>query len=230
MVCNAKTTRRGWRFRCGVAWLAQARRVIAPGRSQELPGIASLFNGTVSGHPLAAIGVPDLLIHPRRRVEMHRRLIVGLPFGTCLDAATCLDQTNSSPLWPHAPNIPDDPGKRFFTLPQPCILSPAGLRNCGPGMAAFGWFFLVTRRDRACEVDSVAPGRRREKFTAACCMTFMDAQKLALQSRTLTRPGGRQVPPPRAVALLELAGSVPPLGAGGRSGCHLHQTTAQMGG
>ncbi len=60
------------------------------------------------------------------------------PVGRGLPAPA--DQTNSS-RWPTRP-ISGDPGKRFFTYRNrgPHVVAA----NNGPGMARFGWFFLVT--------------------------------------------------------------------------------------
>jgi len=129
-----------------------------PRGADLLPGIASLFNGALfSADCLDTVGVPDhRLFYRGDEVEVHRRMVrSGVRFGTCLQAAY-LHPDGSDEFRPilggrlHT-QYPDDLTKRFFTYRnRGYLLSQPGLRRLLPQeWLRFGWYFLVSRRDRA---------------------------------------------------------------------------------
>ncbi len=127
---------------------------------------------------------------------------------------------------------PDDPGKRFSTATvATCIVNPACTQTIGPGMAQFGWFFLVTHR---LWVDSVAIVGESLANLEVCI--FMDAQANTpnFQSRTLARVQASRSTglPPRAVApgLAGHQAAVPPLGAGAVLDHHRHRNDRRRDG
>jgi rhamnopyranosyl-N-acetylglucosaminyl-diphospho-decaprenol beta-1,3/1,4-galactofuranosyltransferase len=175
MVCDmADPQRLAFPLRRGLAW---RRRVseLHTGTGDLLPGIASLFNGSLfRASTLEAVGVPDLRLFVRGdETELHRRLVrSGLPFGTCL-TAVYLHPQGSDEFKPilggrmHT-QYPDDAAKRYFTYRN------RGYLQSMPGMrklvfqewTRFGWYFLVSRRDPAGLREWIRLRRlgRREKF------------------------------------------------------------------
>jgi rhamnopyranosyl-N-acetylglucosaminyl-diphospho-decaprenol beta-1,3/1,4-galactofuranosyltransferase len=122
-----------------------------------LPGIASLFNGALfRASTLDVVGVPDYRLFFRGdEVEVHRRLVrSGLPFGTSLRVAYA-HPDGSAEFKPmlggrlHAQD-PADENKRYYTYRnRGYLLSQPGLRKLGMlELFRFGWYFLVTKRDR----------------------------------------------------------------------------------
>ena len=129
-------------------------RRLASGR----PRHACLFNGALfSAEALDVIGVPDYRLFLRgEEVDVHRRALrSGLPFGTCLTAAVL----HPSGVGEFQPILggrtyvqdPGDPGKRYYTFRNRGYLSTQpGRRLRWPvDCVTFGWYFLVTRHDRA---------------------------------------------------------------------------------
>lgn len=152
-VCNIDDPGRlAFPLRQGLTW----HRHLSDLEGDFLPGIASLFNGTlISARAMEIIGVPDYRLFIRGdEVEYHRRLAnSGLPFGTAL---TCsyLHPDGSDEFKPilggkmHT-QFPDGEFKRFFTYRnRGYLLGQRGMRKLLPQeYARFGWFFLVQRRD-----------------------------------------------------------------------------------
>lgn len=145
-------------LRRGLTW-KRRRSELSGGEAPAdfLPGIASLFNGALfRAATLDVVGVPDYRLFFRGdEVEVHRRLgRSGLPFGTSLRAAYA-HPNGSAEFKPmlggrlHAQD-PADENKRYYTYRnRGYLLSQPGLRKLGMlELFRFGWYFLVTKRDR----------------------------------------------------------------------------------
>ncbi|NYJ04634.1 galactofuranosyltransferase GlfT1 [Petropleomorpha daqingensis] len=143
-----------------------------------LPRYASLFNGALfRADALDVVGVPDYRLFFRGdETEIHRRLLrAGLPFGTCPQAAyvhpegtTEFEDILGGRL---SAQYPADEVKRFFTYRnRGYLMAQPGMRWLLPlEFLRFGWFFLVTRRDRAGwrEWLRLTAAGRHERFTRA---------------------------------------------------------------
>jgi len=160
MVCDMDDpSRLAFPLRRGLVWRRRVSELRTEGPDQDLlPGIASLFNGSLfHASTLEAVGVPDLRLFVRGdEVELHRRLVrSGLPFGTCLNAVYLHPQGRDEfkPILGGRMHTqyPDDAAKRFFTYRnRGYLLSQPGLRKLLPQeWLRFGWYFLVSRRDPA---------------------------------------------------------------------------------
>ncbi|MDT5302004.1 MAG: rhamnopyranosyl-N-acetylglucosaminyl-diphospho-decaprenol beta,3/1,4-galactofuranosyltransferase [Mycobacterium sp.] len=160
MVCDLDDPQRlAFPLRRGLVWRRRVDGLRTDGSGQDLlPGIASLFNGSLfRASTLEVVGVPDIRLFVRGdEVELHRRLVrSGLPFGTCLDAVY-LHPQGSDEFKPilggrmHT-QYPEDATKRYFTYRNRGYLqSQPGMRRLIPQeWLRFGWFFLVSRRDPA---------------------------------------------------------------------------------
>lgn len=143
-------------LRRGLTW-KRRRSELGGDQADFLPGIASLFNGALfRAATLDVVGVPDYRLFFRGdEVEVHRRLVrCGLPFGTSLRAAYA-HPNGSGEFKPmlggrlHAQD-PADENKRYYTYRnRGYLLSQPGLRKLGMlELFRFGWYFLVTKRDR----------------------------------------------------------------------------------
>jgi rhamnopyranosyl-N-acetylglucosaminyl-diphospho-decaprenol beta-1,3/1,4-galactofuranosyltransferase len=141
-----------------------------------LPRYASLFNGALfRAEALDVVGVPDYRLFFRGdETEIHRRLLrAGLPFGTCTAAAYVHPEgtTEFAPILGGrlSAQYPADEVKRFFTYRnRGYLMAQPGMRWLWPlEFVRFGWFFLVTRRDRAGWREWLRLTRtgRRERFT-----------------------------------------------------------------
>jgi len=140
-----------------------------------LPGYASLFNGALfRAEALDVVGVPDYRLFFRGdETEVHRRLLrAGLPFGTCV-AAAYLHPEGTSEFQPIlggrlSAQYPANEVKRFFTYRnRGYLMAQPGMRWLRPlEFVRFGWFFLVTRRDRTGWQEWLRLTRagRRERF------------------------------------------------------------------
>ena len=122
-----------------------------------LPNYASLFNGALfRAEALDVIGVPDYRLFFRGdETEIHRRLLrAGLPFGTCPQAAYLHPEgtTEFAPILGGrlSAQYPADELKRYFTYRnRGYLMAQPGMRWLRPlETVRFGWFFLVSRRDR----------------------------------------------------------------------------------
>ena len=176
MVCDLDDPARlAFPLRRGIVWRRHTDELRTRPDQDLLPGIASLFNGSLfRASTLEAIGVPDLRLFVRGdETEIHRRLVrSGLPFGTCLDAVY-LHPHGSDEFKPilggrmHT-QYPDNPVKRFYTYRnRGYLLSQHGLRRLLPQeWLRFCWFFLVSRRDPAGLREWILLRRlgRRERF------------------------------------------------------------------
>ena len=123
-----------------------------------LPSYASLFNGALfRAEALDVVGVPDYRLFFRGdETEIHRRLLrAGLPFGTCTSAAYLHPEgtTEFEPILRGrlSAQYPGNDVKRFFTYRnRGYLMAQPGMRWLLPlEFLRFGWFFLITRRDRA---------------------------------------------------------------------------------
>jgi rhamnopyranosyl-N-acetylglucosaminyl-diphospho-decaprenol beta-1,3/1,4-galactofuranosyltransferase len=177
MVCDMDDpSRLAFPLRRGLVWRRRVSELRTGGPDQDLlPGIASLFNGSLfRASTLEAVGVPDLRLFVRGdEVELHRRLVrSGLPFGTCLNAVYLHPQGRDEfkPILGGRMHTqyPDDASKRFFTYRnRGYLMSQPGLRRLLPQeWARFGWYFLVLRRDPAGLREWIRLRRlgRRERF------------------------------------------------------------------
>jgi rhamnopyranosyl-N-acetylglucosaminyl-diphospho-decaprenol beta-1,3/1,4-galactofuranosyltransferase len=177
MVCDMDDpSRLAFPLRRGLVWRRRVSELRTGGPDQDLlPGIASLFNGSLfRASTLEAVGVPDLRLFVRGdEVELHRRLVrSGLPFGTCLNAVYLHPQGRDEfkPILGGRMHTqyPDDASKRFFTYRnRGYLMSQPGLRKLLPQeWARFGWYFLVSRRDPAGLREWIRLRRlgRRERF------------------------------------------------------------------
>jgi len=177
MVCDMDDpSRLAFPLRRGLVWRRRVSELRTGGPDQDLlPGIASLFNGSLfRASTLEAVGVPDLRLFVRGdEVELHRRLVrSGLPFGTCLNAVYLHPQGRDEfkPILGGRMHTqyPDDASKRFFTYRnRGYLMSQPGLRKLLPQeWARFGWYFLVLRRDPAGLREWIRLRRlgRRERF------------------------------------------------------------------
>ncbi len=143
---------------------------------EVLPRYASLFNGALfRADALDVVGVPDYRLFFRGdETEVHRRLLrAGLPFGTCVQAAY-LHPEGTSEFEPIlggrlSAQYPANEVKRFFTYRnRGYLMAQPGMRWLWPlEFVRFGWFFLVTRRDRGGwrEWRRLTAAGRRERFT-----------------------------------------------------------------
>ncbi|MCZ2829733.1 glycosyltransferase family 2 protein [Modestobacter sp. VKM Ac-2986] len=141
-----------------------------------LPSYASLFNGALfRAEALDVVGVPDYRLFFRGdETEVHRRLLrAGLPFGTCTAAAYLHPEgtTEFEPILGGrlSAQYPGNDVKRFFTYRnRGYLMAQPGMRWLLPlEFVRFGWFFLVTRRDRAGfrEWLRLTRSGRRERFS-----------------------------------------------------------------
>ncbi len=141
-----------------------------------LPHYASLFNGALfRAETLDVVGVPDYRLFFRGdETEIHRRLLrAGLPFGTCPQAAYLHPEgtTEFAPILGGrlSAQYPADEVKRYFTYRnRGYLMGQPGMRWLRPlETVRFGWFFLVSRRDRAGwrEWLRLTRAGRRERFT-----------------------------------------------------------------
>jgi rhamnopyranosyl-N-acetylglucosaminyl-diphospho-decaprenol beta-1,3/1,4-galactofuranosyltransferase len=141
-----------------------------------LPRYASLFNGALfRADALDVVGVPDYRLFFRGdETEVHRRLLrAGLPFGTCPQAAYLHPEgtTEFEPILGGrlSAQYPANKVKRYFTYRnRGYLMSQPGMRWLRPlETVRFGWFFLVSRRDRAGWREWLRLTRvgRRELFT-----------------------------------------------------------------
>ena len=141
-----------------------------------LPGYASLFNGALfRADALDVIGVPDYRMFFRGdETEIHRRMLrAGLAFGTCTQAAYLHPEgtTEFQPILGGrlSAQYPANEVKRYFTYRnRGYLMSQPGMRWLRPlETVRFGWFFLVSRRDRAGwrEWLRLTRAGRRERFT-----------------------------------------------------------------
>jgi rhamnopyranosyl-N-acetylglucosaminyl-diphospho-decaprenol beta-1,3/1,4-galactofuranosyltransferase len=176
MVCDLDDpTRLAFPLRRGLKWRRWVSELRTDGSGDLLPGIASLFNGSLfRAATVEAVGVPDIRLFIRGdEVDVHRRLVLsGLPFGTCLDAIY-LHPQGSEEFKPilfgrmHT-QYPSDETKRYFTYRNRGYLqAQRGLRKLVPQeWLRFGWFFLVSRRDPAGFKEWIRLRRlgRRERF------------------------------------------------------------------
>jgi rhamnopyranosyl-N-acetylglucosaminyl-diphospho-decaprenol beta-1,3/1,4-galactofuranosyltransferase len=140
-----------------------------------LPNYASLFNGALfRADALDVVGVPDYRLFFRGdETEIHRRLLrAGLPFGTA-PAAAYLHPEGTSEFEPIlggrlSAQYPASSTKRYFTYRnRGYLMAQPGMRWLLPlEFVRFGWFFLVTRRDRAGwrEWRRLTRAGRRERF------------------------------------------------------------------
>ena len=125
---------------------------------EVLPRYASLFNGALfRADALDVVGVPDYRLFFRGdETEVHRRMLrAGLPFGTCV-AAAYVHPEGTSEFQPIlggrlSAQYPANDVKRYFTYRnRGYLMAQPGMRWLLPlEFVRFGWFFLVTRRDRA---------------------------------------------------------------------------------
>ncbi|MGY2084931.1 galactofuranosyltransferase GlfT1 [Blastococcus sp. SYSU DS0539] len=141
-----------------------------------LPGYASLFNGALfRAEALDVVGVPDYRLFFRGdETEIHRRMLrAGLPFGTCT-AAAYLHPEGTTEFLPIlggrlSAQYPADDVKRFFTYRnRGYLMAQPGMRWLRPlETVRFGWFFLVSRRDRGGwrEWRRLTRAGRREELT-----------------------------------------------------------------
>ncbi|WP_370654896.1 glycosyltransferase [Prescottella sp. R16] len=173
VVCDiAQPDRLAFPLRRGVEWKRWRSEL---GDDDLLPGIASLFNGSLfTAAAIDTVGVPDLRLFVRGdEVEVHRRLVrSGLRFGTCLQTAY-LHPDGADEFKPilggrmHT-QYPDNETKRFFTYRnRGYLMSQPGMRRLLPQeYARFGWYFLVDRRDPKGFVEWMRLRRlgRRERF------------------------------------------------------------------
>jgi rhamnopyranosyl-N-acetylglucosaminyl-diphospho-decaprenol beta-1,3/1,4-galactofuranosyltransferase len=141
-----------------------------------LPSYASLFNGALfRAEALDAVGVPDYRLFFRGdETEIHRRLLrAGLPFGTCPQAAYLHPEgtTEFEPILGGrlSAQYPASDVKRYFTYRnRGYLMAQPGMRWLRPlETVRFGWFFLVSRRDRAGwrEWLRLTRAGRRERFS-----------------------------------------------------------------
>jgi rhamnopyranosyl-N-acetylglucosaminyl-diphospho-decaprenol beta-1,3/1,4-galactofuranosyltransferase len=140
-----------------------------------LPNYASLFNGALfRADALDVVGVPDYRLFFRGdETEIHRRLLrAGLPFGTA-PAAAYVHPEGTSEFEPIlggrlSAQYPSSDTKRYFTYRnRGYLMAQPGMRWLLPlEFVRFGWFFLVTRRDRAGwrEWRRLTRAGRRERF------------------------------------------------------------------
>ncbi|MEU2347454.1 glycosyltransferase family 2 protein [Modestobacter sp. NPDC049651] len=143
---------------------------------EVLPSYASLFNGALfRAEALDVVGVPDYRLFFRGdETEVHRRLLrAGLPFGTCV-AAAYVHPEGTSEFQPIlggrlSAQYPANDVKRYFTYRnRGYLMAQPGMRWLYPlEFVRFGWFFLVTRRDRAGwrEWLRLTRAGRRERMT-----------------------------------------------------------------
>ena len=140
-----------------------------------LPSYASLFNGALfRAEALDVVGVPDYRLFFRGdETEVHRRLLrAGLPFGTCTTTAYLHPEgtTEFEPILGGrlSAQYPGNDVKRFFTYRnRGYLMAQPGMRWLLPlEFIRFGWFFLITRRDRAGfrEWLRLTRSGRREQF------------------------------------------------------------------
>lgn len=169
----ADPTRLAFPLRRGLRW---RRNLMDFAGVDLLPGYASLFNGALfSAAALDVIGVPDYRLFFRGdETEIHRRLVrSGLPFGTCVGVAYVHPEGTSEfvPVLGGrlSAQYPQDETKRFFTYRnRGYLMAQPGMRWLYPlELVRFGWFFLVTRRDRAGwrEWLRLTGAGRREQFS-----------------------------------------------------------------
>ena len=141
-----------------------------------LRGYASLFNGALfRAEAIDVVGVPDYRLFFRGdETEIHRRLLrAGLPFGTCPQAAYLHPEgtTEFAPILGGrlSAQYPADEVKRYFTYRnRGYLMAQPGMRWLRPlETVRFGWFFLVSRRDRAGwrEWLRLTRAGRRERLT-----------------------------------------------------------------
>ena len=141
-----------------------------------LPSYASLFNGALfRAEALDVVGVPDYRLFFRGdETEIHRRLLrAGLPFGTCPQAAYLHPEgtTEFEPILGGrlSAQYPASDVKRYFTYRnRGYLMAQPGMRWLRPlETVRSGWFFLVSRRDRAGwrEWLRLTRAGRRERFT-----------------------------------------------------------------
>jgi rhamnopyranosyl-N-acetylglucosaminyl-diphospho-decaprenol beta-1,3/1,4-galactofuranosyltransferase len=177
MVCDiADPKLLAFPLRRGLVWRRRVDELRTKGAGQDLLfGIASLFNGALfRASTVEAIGVPDLRLFVRGdEVEVHRRLVrSGLPFGTCLDTVFLHPQGSDEfkPIFGGRMHTqyPDNETKRYFTYRNRGYLqNQPGLRKYIPQeWARFGWYFLITRRDRKGFMEWIRLRRlgKRERF------------------------------------------------------------------
>jgi rhamnopyranosyl-N-acetylglucosaminyl-diphospho-decaprenol beta-1,3/1,4-galactofuranosyltransferase len=137
---------------------------------------ASLFNGALfRAEALDVVGVPDYRLFFRGdETEVHRRMLrAGLPFGTCTTTAYLHPEgtTEFEPILGGrlSAQYPGNDVKRFFTYRnRGYLMAQPGMRWLLPlELVRFGWFFLVTRRDRAgfAEWLQLTRSGRHERFT-----------------------------------------------------------------
>ena len=141
-----------------------------------LPRYASLFNGALfRADALDVVGVPDYRLFFRGdETEIHRRMLrAGLPFGTCPQAAYVHPEgtTEFAPILGGrlSAQYPADATKRYFTYRnRGYLMAQPGMRWLRPlETVRFGWFFLVSRRDRAgwSEWRRLTRAGRQERMT-----------------------------------------------------------------
>ncbi len=141
-----------------------------------LPNYASLFNGALfRAEALDVVGVPDYRLFFRGdETELHRRMLrAGLPFGTCTRAAYLHPEgtTEFVPILGGrlSAQYPADDVKRYFTYRnRGYLMAQPGMRWLRPlETVRFGWFFLVSRRDRVGwrEWRTLTRAGRRERLT-----------------------------------------------------------------
>ncbi|GAB3357562.1 galactofuranosyltransferase GlfT1 [Modestobacter lapidis] len=143
---------------------------------EVLRNYASLFNGALfRADALDVVGVPDYRLFFRGdETEVHRRMLrAGLPFGTCV-AAAYQHPEGTSEFQPIlggrlSAQYPGNEVKRYFTYRnRGYLMAQPGMRWLLPlEFVRFGWFFLVSRRDRAGwrEWLRLTRAGRRERFT-----------------------------------------------------------------
>jgi GT2 family glycosyltransferase len=141
-----------------------------------LPRYASLFNGALfRAEALDVVGVPDYRLFFRGdETEIHRRMLrAGLPFGTC-PQATYVHPEGTAEFRPIlggrlSAQYPADEVKRYFTYRnRGYLMAQPGMRWLLPlEVVRFGWFFLVSRRDRAgwSEWRRLTRAGRQERMT-----------------------------------------------------------------
>ncbi len=141
-----------------------------------LPNYASLFIGALfRAEALDVVGVPDYRLFFRGdETELHRRMLrAGLPFGTCTQAAYLHPEgtTEFVPILGGrlSAQYPADDVKRYFTYRnRGYLMAQPGMRWLRPlETVRFGWFFLVSRRDRVGwrEWRTLTRAGRRERLT-----------------------------------------------------------------